>query len=478
MANPGNLQERNKKITFAVIVGNRGFFPDELCRTGRETILRVLREEGFDTVALSPEDTKFGTVETLSDAAKCAALFRDNQDRIDGILVTLPNFGDERSVADVVRASGLKVPVLVHAFPDNPAAMGIENRRDSFCGKISVCNNLRQYDIPFSLTRQHTMDPDSAAFRQELHEFASVCRVVKSLQNVRFGAIGTRPANFNTVRYSEKILAAHGISIEPIDLSEILGRTARLHDEDTAVQEKLAAIRAYTRITAIPEKSLLKMAKLGVVVDRWMEENQLAGMAFQCWTAIEEYFGVVPCTVMSMLSNSLLPSACEVDVPGLIGMYALQQAANQPTAILDWNNNFGDDPDKCVVFHCSNIAKDILMDDQMDYQAIVAGTVGKENTYGTIVGRVKPGPFTYVRVSTDDTAGVLKAYFGEGEFTSDTLSTFGGFGVARIPNLQGLVRYICENGFEHHVAVVRAQVSRVLNEALGKYLGWSVYEHH
>ena len=167
------------KETFGVIIGNRGFFPDYLCERGRETILKVLEEEGVGVVALTPSDTPFGSVETLQDAEKCAALFKSHRDQIDGILVTLPNFGDERGVANTIRLSGLDVPVLVHAFPDDPSKMTIADRRDSFCGKMSVCNNLVQYNIPFSLTKQHTVDPTTEAFRQDLRMFAGVCRVVK-----------------------------------------------------------------------------------------------------------------------------------------------------------------------------------------------------------------------------------------------------------------------------------------------------------
>jgi L-fucose isomerase-like protein len=194
---------------------------------------------------------------------------------------------------------------------------------------------------------------------------------------------------------------------------------------------------------------------------------------------MEEYFGVVPCTLMSMASNGLTPSACETDVTGVVAMLALQLASGRPSALVDWNNNYGDDPNKGVVFHCSNLPKDILTDDipVMDYQAIIAGTVGRENSYGNIVGRVRENPFTYLRVSTDDFLGEITAYVGEGRFTSDPLDTFGAYGVVEVPRLQELLAYICENGFEHHVAVNQTRVSAILNEALSKYLGWSVYYH-
>jgi L-fucose isomerase-like protein len=468
-----------KKSTLGVIVGNRGFFPDHLCKTGRETILKVLEQKGIGAIALTPEDTPFGSIESLSDAEKCADLFKKHRDEIDGVLVTLPNFGDERAVANALRWAGLDVPVLVHAFPDDAALMTIADRRDSFCGKMSVCNNLRQYGIKYSLTALHTVDPESSSFQSDLQRFVSTCQVVRGLKNARLGAIGARPAAFNTVRYSEKLLERATISVETLDLSEVFGRIALLNDDDPKLNAKLEEIAGYVPTEGTPSEALLKMAKFGLVVDDWMAENKLVASTIQCWTAMEEYYGVVPCTLMSMMSNKLMPSACETDVAGLVGMYVLVLASGKPSAIVDWNNNYGDDPNKGVIFHCSNLPKDVFMDDTavMDYQEIIAGTVGKENTFGTIVGRVRAEPFTYCRVSTDDLNGRISAYLGEGELTEDPLKTFGGYGVVHIPDFQRLLQHICDNGFEHHVAMNLSQTAAAVNEALGKYMGWNVYYH-
>jgi len=464
-------------MIFGVIVGNRGFFPDHLAKTGRAEMIAALEAAGHEAVAVTPEETKYGAVETRAEAARCADLFRRHRDRIDGIIVTLPNFGDERAIADTLRLAGLNVPVLVQATPDTPGRMTIRDRRDSFCGKMSVCNNLTQYGIPYSLTTRHTESPDSDFFRNDLDWFAAVCRVAKGLRRLRIGAIGARPAAFNTVRYSEKILEANGISVETIDLSEILGRIARMKDQDSAAQAKLDQIRKYVSTGDVPAEALLKMAKLGAVIDGWMRETEVSISAVQCWTSLEEYFGVVPCTVMSMMSENLMSSACEVDICGVVGMHALQLASGTPSALLDWNNNYGDDPDKAVCFHCSNLPKHFFKEVRMDFQEIISGTVGKENTFGTCVGRVKSGPMSYARFSTDDRTGAIRGYVGEGEFTDDALDTFGGAGVVRIPKLQQLLRYICERGFEHHVAANLAQVAPAVHEAATRYLGWSVYQH-
>jgi len=467
-----------RKTTLGVIVGNRGFFPDHLVDEGRKEILAVLKAEGFDVVALGPKETPFGSVETRQDAKKCAELFRANAERIDGVLVTLPNFGDERAVAETLRLAGLEVPVLIHAFPDELSKMSLADRRDSFCGKLSVCNNLTQYGIPYSLTTLHTVAPSAESFRADLHWFAAVCRVVRGLNGARLGAIGARPAAFNTVRYSEKLLELNGISVEVIDLGEIMGRMERLDEKSTAVRSRLNKIKNYIPAQHVPAEALVKMAKFAAVVDEWMEENELVASAVQCWTAIEEYVGIVPCAVMSMMSERLMPSACEVDVTGALAMYALTLASQTPAALLDWNNNYGDDPNKCVLFHCSNAPKSCFANVSMSIQDIIGATVGNEKTYGTCVGRIRSGPFTFARVSTDDAAGEVLAYVGEGRFTDDPLESFGGIGVAEIPHLQALLHHICEMGFEHHVAVTMGNVGAAVAEAFGKYMGWDVYAHN
>jgi L-fucose isomerase-like protein len=416
-------------------------------------------------------------VETREESRRCADLFKKNRDRIDGIIVTLPNFGEERAIADTLRLADLRVPVLIQATPDDPKKMTIAFRRDSFCGKMSACNNLRQYGIPYSITTLHTEAPDSQEFAKDLQWFAAVCRIVNGFRNLRVGAIGARPAAFNTVRYSEKILEANGISIETLDLSEVLGRIERMKDTDDLAQTKLASIKKYVDSKDVPDTALMKMAKLGAVIDQWMAMTEVGISAVQCWTSLEENFGVVPCTVMSMMSEHLLSSACEVDIAGVLGMHALQLASGTPSALLDWNNNYGSDPNKAVCFHCANLPKHFFRSFKMDFQQIIAGTVGKENTYGTVVGLIKPEKMSFARFSTDDTAGKMRGYVGEGRFTDDPLNTFGGAGVVEIPHMQKLLHYICENGFEHHVAANLSSVAGAVHEAATRYMGWETLWH-
>jgi L-fucose isomerase-like protein len=465
------------RMTLGVIFGNRDFFPDHLVTEARADIRALFSELDIHGIMLDEHATKLGGVETWNDSKLCAELFRRHAGEIDGVLVCLPNFGDEKGVADTIKLSGLDVPILVQAYPDNLEQFMVERRRDAFCGKVSVCNNLRQYGYAYTLTDQHTVHPAAAAFRRDLQNFLGVCRVVNGLRAARLGAVGARPGAFNTVRYSEKLLQAHGMTVTTLDLSEVLGWVARLPDEDGAVAQKLADIKAYADYGSVPPPSLVKMAKLGVVIERWMDENDLVATAIQCWTSLQRNFGVNVCTLMSIMSERLMPSACEVDITGVVSMYAQQLASGRPSALVDWNNNYGDDPNKCVFFHCGNWAKSFIPDAAIKTAPILGTTLGEENTYGAMAGRTPSGPVTYARVSTDDVHGAIRTYVGEGRFTDDRLDTFGTRAVVEVQGLQKLMKYICKNGFEHHVSMNGSHTAPVLAEAFGTYFGWDVYTH-
>src|SRR5690242_6876378 len=123
------MAQSNKLPTFGMIVGNRGFFPDHLAASGREDMIRAIESSGASVIAPTVQDTKFGAVEQYHEAVKCAEIFRAHRDEIDGVIVTLPNFGDERGIADTLRLADLNVPVLVQATPDTPSKMSIGDRR-------------------------------------------------------------------------------------------------------------------------------------------------------------------------------------------------------------------------------------------------------------------------------------------------------------------------------------------------------------
>lgn len=472
--------KNKERMCFGIIIGTRAYFNSELAKDVRKQLLRTLADEGYDYVIL-PEDatpTDSSSIETREDGLKCAELFRQNRDRIDGIIVSLPNFGFEIGIINAISVADLNVPILVQACDDENDKVDLDSRRDAFCGKISVCNNLYQYGIPFTDTTLHTYSIYSELLAKDINKFAGICRVVNGLRHARIGAIGARPAGFQTVRASEKLLQKSGITVVPVDLSEILGAARKIEDTDVELLKKLEEIKCYAVVPKEYSDKLVLQAKFGVAVERWIEANQIDAVAVQCWDSLEQNYGCAACVTMSMLGEKLLPAACEVDIAGAVSMYALTLAAQGQSALLDWNNNFAEDRNKCVCTHCGNFPKSFVRNDlKLGTLGVLGRTLGKVNTFGAVYGKVTKGDFTFFRISTDDTKGTIKAYLGTGEITDDPYGMDGCIAVTKVDNLQILMKHICRNGFEHHVAMVRNDVKDILNEAIEGYLGWNLYVH-
>ena len=384
--------KKNKKQCFGVIIGTRAYFNSELARDVRKQLLKTLDAEGYDYVILPEDATPTGSssIETREDGLKCAELFRQNRDRIDGIIVSLPNFGFEIGIINAISVADLHVPVLVQACDDENDKVDLDSRRDAFCGKISVCNNLYQYGIPFTDTTLHTYSIYSDLLAKDINRFAAVCRVVNGLKHARIGQIGTRPLGFNTCRASEKLLQASGITVVPADLSEILYAAEAIEDSDTDLLRQMEKVAGYAEVPESYREKLRLQCKFGVAVNRWVEANQVDAVAIQCWDSLEQNFGCAACVTMSMLSEAGIPAACETDIAGAVSMLALTLASKEPSAIADWNNNFAENRNKCVCTHCGNFPKSFIGNDNLRLGplGVLARTLGKINTFGAVYAKV------------------------------------------------------------------------------------------
>lgn len=468
-----------RQITLGVVIGSRAFFSPAPCLTAREEVLAHLERLGIRVITLPYEATANGAVQSIADAELYANHFKAHRDEIDGLVICLPNFGDEIAVAELVSRAGLNVPILLQASNDEVDKVSVQERRDAFCGKISVSNNFWQYGVPFTETTNHTCDTGGEEFGADLERFSRVCRTVRGLRGARLGAIGARTGAFQTMRYSEKLLQAAGITVVTVDLSEMMGAAGAIDDGDPALKEKMDRIRAYGTIPDhITQEQITRQAKWTLAVNRWIEDNGCDASAIQCWRSLQDNFGCATCVTMSMMGEELMPSACEVDIMGTLSMYALALASGAPPAILDWNNNYAREADKCVCTHCGNFPKSFIGDTPEIGELDVLGeTIGRSKCFGAVKGKVKAGPMTYFRLSSDDSAGTLKCYLGEGEFTDDPFPMDGGIAVTKVARLRELLRFVTQNGFEHHVAMVRGTHADIVNEAVTRYLGWPIYHH-
>jgi L-fucose isomerase-like protein len=469
----------DRKQSFGLIVSSRAFFNPAHAAGARADLIAALEAQGLGYAIPDAKATPDGAVATLADAKLYADFFRARRDELDGIIVSLSNFGDEIAVTETIQRAGLGLPVLLQACPDDLQRLDVKGRRDSYCGKISVANNFRQSGIAWTDTTDQVESMKGEVFAYDLADFARVCRVVRGLKTARIGAIGARPGAFRTVRYSEKLLQASGIAVCTADLSEILGAIERLPDSDPAVAAKLKEIAAYGTVPpSIKAANVQKQAKLSVAIERWMDESECDASAVQCWNSIEQNYGCASCLTMSMMGEALRPSACEVDVTGALSMYALSLASGKPAALLDWNNNYGERSDLVVGTHCSNYPKGFMGTPvEISNLDLLGETFGAENCFGAIKGHVAPGEFTFFRASTDDALGRVKCYSGEGEFTADPFPMNGGIAVCKIEDIRGLMKHVTRLGFEHHVAMARGNSARILEEAIVRYLGWDFHRH-
>ena len=459
--------------TFALFFGNRGFFPESLIAGAREEMAAALEKNGYGHIVLDASATRYGAVESAAEGEIYAKFLEENKGRFDGVIVCLPNFGDETGAVTALRDCG--VPILVQAYPDELDKMDNARRRDAFCGKFSVMDVFYQYGLKFTNLVPHVVHPSSAEFAENLNEFAAVCRVVKRMKRLTMGAIGARTSAFKTVRFDELALQKYGITTETMDLLEIAHRMDSLDAASQIVKDKLAHLAEYADCSKAPVSSLENLAKLSVVLDEVVDELKLDAISIRCWMELEKVFKIAPCILLSDLNNRGIPAACELDVGNGIMMAALAAASGGAATCLDWNNNYGGDPDKCILFHCGPVPSSLMKSKgELVEHYMFAKSLGCGCGWGPNQGRIASFPMTFASAKTEN--GKIFAYLGEGEITDDEIPReyFGCAGVAKIGNLQKKLQTIGANGFRHHVSLAKGRYESALREAFGKYLGYEL----
>lgn len=463
------------KTMFALFLANRGMFPGSLQTEARAELPKLLQSWGHETIMMDEGATKFGGVETPAEGKLYAKFLEANKGKVGGVILTLPNFGDENGAVAGLKNAG--VPIFVHAWPDDLDKMAPELRRDSFCGKFSVMDVFWQNGIQYTIDKPHTVALTDPRFKANIENFDSVCRIVGGMKDMTLGALGARTTEFKTVRFDEIALQRHGITVESFDLSEVFGKMKELDTSGHRYTQRITEMQGYSCWEGVPSAAMYKLARLSVVLDDYILKYDLDCLALRCWVEMEQQLHISPCVILSMLNERGIAAACEVDVCNAVMMHALQLASGFPATCLDWNNNYGDDDDKCILFHCGPVPASLMTGKgRITDHAILRNVVGEGNAFGCNVGRIKPGPITFASMVTD--SGKVKCYVGEGEITDDPIAEdfFGCAGVAEIPNLQDVLMHVGRNGFRHHVSVTAGHTKAAMVEALENYLSYDVVE--
>ncbi len=466
---------KNGKSTFALFFGNRGFFPASLIADARDELPRVLEEMGHKTLTLDETATRYGAVETTREGEVYANFLQQNRGKYDGVILCLPNFGDETGAVAALQEAD--VPILIQAYPDDMDKLSPALRRDAFCGKLSITDVFRQYGVKFTTLKPHVVKPTSDKFKENIDYFDRVCRVVKGLRHMVVGAIGARTTPFKTVRIDELALQRHGITVETLDMSEIIGRVKAMNGNTNgdAYQAKAQHLRQTASWTGVPERAFDHLAKLGVVLDEIIDEYQMDAVAIRCWLELQKQLGISPCVVLGSLNDQRIGAACEVDLGSAIALQALNLASGKASTCLDWNNNYADTEDKCILFHCGPVPDSLMAQPgRITDHDILINAVGQGVSYGCNVGRIAQFDFTFGNVLTEE--GRMRWYLGRGEFTGEEIPPdfFGCAGVAQVENLQDVLMHVMRTGHRHHVNLTPGAHVYPLKEALHYYLGHDV----
>jgi len=460
-----------QKSTFALFFGTRSAFPSSLVKGARRQMQATLEKLGHKTLMLDEEATNFGAVETVAEGRIYARFLREHAGEFDGVIVSLPNFGDENGATAAMLDAG--VPILIQAYPDEPDKMAPALRRDAFCGKLSVMDVFTQNGIKFTALKPHTVSPGCERFAANVDYFDRVCRVVKAIRRMRVGAIGARTTAFKTVRIDELTLQKYGVTTETFDLSQVFAMMKEVKED--ALQAKMKTLQSMTDCSSVPAEAMDKLARLGAVLDQLVEENELDAVAVRCWLEMQEQLGISPCVLLGEMNERGRVAACEVDVGNAVAMRALKAASGQPAACLDWNNNYNDEDDKCILFHCGPVPMSMMQGKgKVTDHGILMNVLGKGRSFGCNVGRIKAGPFTFASMATKDGQG--RFYVGTGQITGEPIAEdfFGCAGVAHIENLQDVLLHVGREGHRHHVSITSSHVADPLAEALGYYLDFDV----
>lgn len=462
-----------KKMTFALYFGNRGFFPESLIEEARREVKEAVEKLGYGTLMLDEGATRYGAVETAEEGRRYAVFLKENKGSYDGVILSLPNFGDENGAIAALEDCG--VPILIQAYPDEIGKMDFQHRRDAFCGKFSIMDVFYQYKLPYTIFQPHTISPDDAGFTKQLEQFAAVCRVVKGMRRFSVGAIGARTTAFKTVRYDELALQKNGITVEALDLSELFMRVRDVKSGTEKYQQKRERLINYTNWNGVPDDKIDMLTKVSLAIDDVIDEYKLDSLALRCWIEIEKELGVAPCVLLSELNDRGFVAACELDICNAVPMRALSLASQMPSTCLDWNNNYGNDENKCILFHCGPVPQSLMADKgQIIEHAMFAKSFGAGCGWGCNVGRIAKSPMTFASSKTED--GRVIFYLGEGQFTGEAIEKdfFGCGGVAEIQRLQNKLMTIGKQGFRHHVGVTFGNVAVPVQEAFSTYLGYDI----
>ncbi len=461
-------------VKLGIVAVSRDCFPMSLSENRRSAIVKEYQKTGeiYECpVCIENEKDMLKALEDVKNAG-CNAL-----------VIYLGNFGPESS--ETLLAKYFDGPVMYCAAAEESENDLLDGRGDAYCGVLNLSYNLKLRNIKAYIPEYPVGDAVDCA--KMIKDFVPIARALVALKNLKIISFGPRPQDFLACNAPIKKLYDLGVEIE--ENSELdLFAAFNAHAGDKRIPEVVKDMEKELGEGNKKPEILEKLAQYELTLLDWAEEHkgsrEYVAISGKCWPAFQTEFKFVPCYVNSRLAARGIPVSCEVDIYGVLSEYIGACVSDDAVTLLDINNSVPRDmyekeiggktpysfTDTFMGFHCGNTPACKLSFCEMKYQKIMARSLPKEFTNGTLEGDIAPGDITFFRLqSTADSH--LKAYVAEGEVLPVATRSFGGIGVFAIPEMGRFYRHVLiEDNFPHHGAVAFGHHGKAFFEVF-KYLG-------
>lgn len=382
------------------------------------------------------------------------------QEKVDGLFLPHANFGTEYVCARL--AKKLNVPVLLWGPRDErPQADGMR-LRDSQCGLFATGKVLRRFQVPF--TYMSNCYVDDPIFERGVMDFLAVCNVVKTFRNTRILQIGPRPFDFWSTMVNEgELLEKFNIQLAPIPLPELYAEMKLVdHSEVEVINQTVGYCKKCANIN-IREQELETIAVLKVTMKRLATKYGCNAIVIQCWNALQDEIGIMPCAANSLLIEEGIPTICETDIHGAISSLLIEAAARgrMRSMFSDWTIRHPDNENGELLQHCGLFPFSTAKNKpSIEYPVAF-------NTPGSLAMEAKHGRLTLARFDGDN--GKYSLLLGNAKGI-DGPYTKGTYLWIEVANLKRLEEKIVSGPYIHHVCAMHGDVVPILYEAC-KYLG-------
>jgi len=459
-----------EKVKIGFVPAHRTVFDEKWAVEMRQRTLKALSKiEGLESVYPDEKLTKKGLVSGEEDAEKTIQLFKEKD--VTGIIIGTMTFGDEVAAIKVVDSLCDK-PVLVFGTKEGPFTSEGGRRSDSFCGTLSVTSGLYRRRIPFIFAG--IVFPEEKSFLHAVANFVRTCAIVKGFKGARIGMVGPRPEGFETVAFNEvAMINQFKQRLVPISLVDILHSAEAASDKDPMIRAIVQEIKARADTSRIKESSIVKIAKLEYALEKYAKEKKLDGMGVQCWTAMQEVYGISSCVSMGRLTDKGIMTSCEVDIYGALTMLIQYFASlrTTPPHFIDWTIAHQEEENVFLAWHCGNAPMSLLCEGckiTLRGHSILANVVGAERAQGTAEFQLKPGPATICRLAEHD--GKFKILITKGRIKKSDQELRGSRGWVQVDNLDALYRTLVEKGFIHHASLIHGEYVQAIADSC-RFLG-------